>query len=167
MGYDLHQMSEHNWLETATNEGFVEDSAIVLPITNVAKMGSCMSRLVRILTAVVLAVHLMVGCCWHHAHACESMGDVQPAHGQCPDSPDSGADHSHHGPHNCQGNPCSFVLSSSTISNSFAQASPTGFILLLNDQHPLVGIDSEQHFFSTGWIPLPVRLHLAHQVMLI
>jgi hypothetical protein len=116
---------------------------------------------------VVFAVHLMVGCCAHHAHACESQGDVQPAHGQCPDSHDNGTDHSHHGPHNCQEGKCSFILSSSTISNSCVQASLVIFMPLLDDQHPLVGTDSQQHFFATGWLLLPVYLHLANQVMLI
>jgi hypothetical protein len=126
-----------------------------------------MSRLFRILTAVVFAVHLMVGCCWHHAHACETKGDVQPAHGQYPNSHDSGTNHSQHGPHDCQGGKCSIVVSSSPNSNSFAQPFQASVVLLLDDQHPLVGSGSEQHFFATGWFLLPVRLHLANQVLLI
>lgn len=130
-----------------------------------------MSRLFRILTAVVFAVHLMVGCCAHHAHACDSKGDVQPAHGQCPDSRSGShegeTDHSDHGPQDCQGSPCSIVASTSPSSHAFAQSSLPFVTVLLTDQPSLVGIDSEQHFFATGWLLLPVRLHLANQVMLI
>ena len=126
-----------------------------------------MSRLFRILTAVVFAVHLMVGCCAHHAHACESQGDVQPAHGQCPDSHEGETDHSDHGPQDCQGSPCSFVASSSPSSHSFAQPSQTFVIALLTDQPSLVGTGSKQHCFATGRLLLSVRLYLVNQVLLI
>jgi hypothetical protein len=126
-----------------------------------------MPRLFRIVTAVVFAVHLVVGCCWHHAHACENNDDVQPAHGQCANNPDSGTDLANHGPHDCQRGKCSFVFSTSPVSNSFAQPFHTSVTLLLDDQHPLFGAGSGQHFFTTGWLLPPVRLHLANQVMLI
>lgn len=132
-----------------------------------------MNGLIRILTAATLTVHLMVGCCAHHAHACGSQvhsplaqGTATPD-GQCPSSSDSGADHANHGPHDCQGSKCSFVSSSSPDSNSFSQPFQASVTLLLDDQHPLVGTGSEQHFSATGWLLLPVRLHLANQVMLI
>jgi len=130
-----------------------------------------MSRLFRILTAVVFAVHLMVGCCWHHAHACESKDDVQPTHWQCPDSHsgshDGDKDHSDHGPQDCQGSQCSFVASSSPNSHSFAQSSQPFVTVLLTDQPSLVGISSEQHCFPTGRLLLSVRLYLVNQVLLI
>jgi hypothetical protein len=126
-----------------------------------------MVRLFRILTAVVLAVHLMVGCCWHHAHACESKGDTQSTHGQCPDSHDSGADHSQHGPQDCRGSQCSFVASSNLNSHSLSQPSQTFVLVSLADQPSLVGMGSEQHFFATGRFPLSVRLYLVNQVLLI
>ena len=119
------------------------------------------------LMSTFLALHTVLGCCWHHAHACESGGDVQPAQGQCPDSFGSGVDHANQGPRACQGGQCSFVSSSSPNSDSFAQPFQAFIILLLNDQHPLVGSGSEQHFFAPGWLQPPVRLHLANQVMLI
>jgi len=133
-----------------------------------------MSRLFRILTAVVFAVHLMVGCCAHHAHACDSQDQSPPAQGavttdgQCHESPDSGEGAGHpHGPQDCQGDKCSFVLPSQPANNSFVQPLQAFVIVLLTDQSFFVGTGSEQCFFATGWLLLPVRLHLANQVMLI
>ena len=126
-----------------------------------------MSRLFRILTAVVFVVHLMVGCCRHHAHACESEGHVQPAHEQCPDSHDSGADHSHRGPHGCHEGQCTFVASISPSSDSLVLPSQAFVTALLNDRPSLVGAGYEPHGFPTGGLLLSVRLYLVNQVLLI
>ena len=129
-----------------------------------------MSRLLRILTAVVLTVHLMVGCCVHHAHACESEGHSPPIqglnapHSDCDDSPCNGSDH---GPQKCDGQKCSFVRSS-PILNYLLTKPFQGFVIpLLGKTLSLAGIVSEQHFLTTGRLLLPVRLHLANQVLLI
>jgi len=134
-----------------------------------------MSRLFRILTAVVFAVHLMVGCCWHHAHACDSQDHSPPAQGavttdgQCHESPDSGAgaDHPNHGPQDCQGSHCSFVSSNNPNSYSLVQPSQAFVTVLLTGQPSLVGTGSEQHCFATGRLLLSVRLYLVNQVLLI
>jgi hypothetical protein len=126
-----------------------------------------MSRLFRVLTAVVFAVHLMVGCCAHRAHACEGKDDMQPAHGQCPDGHDGGTDNSHRGPHDCQWNQCSFVASSSPSSHSFVQPSQAFFTALLTDQPSLVGTGTEQHCFTTGRLLMSVHLYLVNQVLLV
>ena len=126
-----------------------------------------MSRLIRILTAVVFTVHLVVGCCAHHGHACECKGEAPPVHGQCPDSHHGGADHSHHGSHDCQGSRCAFVSSNNAISHSLVQSSHAFFTVLLTDQPSLVGIGSAQHGFATGRLLLSVRLYLVNQVLLI
>jgi hypothetical protein len=125
-----------------------------------------MSRLFRILTAVVFAVHLMVGCCWHHAHACESEVDVHPAHEQCADSHDSGTNHSQHGPQDCQESQCSFVAAVSPSSHWLAQPSQA-CVGVLTGQPSLVGAGSEQHCFTAGRLLLSVRLYLVNQVLLI
>jgi hypothetical protein len=126
-----------------------------------------MFKLFRILTAVVFAVHIMVGCCWHHAHACESKDDVQPTYGQCPDSHASGADNSHRGPQDCQGSQCSFVSSISPNSHLLVQPSQAFVPVLLTDQPSLVGAGSKQHCFATGRLLPSVRLYLVNQVLLI
>lgn len=122
----------------------------------------------RILIAGTLVVHLTVGCCGHHAHACE--GDLSPAHsdathdGQCPENE---CDHSHHGANDCQGARCSFVSSSRPVGDWLVQPLQASFPTLLCDQPSLVGFSPEQPTLSSGRLLLPVRLHLANQVLLI
>jgi hypothetical protein len=133
-----------------------------------------MAGLCRILIAATLVVHLMVGCCAHHAHGCDGMDCSSPAHdhatpdGQCPEN---GCDHSHHGATNCQGERCTFlsptVSASQAVSDSLTLSFQTVFMALPDDQLPLVGCGPEQLSLASGRLLLPVRLHLANQVLLI
>ena len=136
-----------------------------------------MSGLVRILTAVVLTAHLTVGCCWHHAHACDNSGHSSPvqgaaiADGQCPESSHSGAgtDHANHGPQDCQGGKCSVTAQRPNSGNWLARPSDPLISPLPISVLSTVGDDYRcDSFFSVaGWLPLPVRLHLVNQVLLI
>jgi hypothetical protein len=129
-----------------------------------------MAGLCRILIAATLVVHLMVGCCAHHAHGCEGEDRLSPAHhdathdGQCTES---GGDRSQHGAPGCQEVKCSYVSPSRPASDCFVQPSQASFAALLNDLPSLVGIGSGLRFRATGRLLLPVRLHLANQVLLI
>jgi hypothetical protein len=131
-----------------------------------------MVPLCRIATAALLMLHLTVGCCGHHAHACDSQGQSSSAQesatssGQCQDGRAGHADHAHHGPQDCQGARCSVVSFGRTVIDSLTSPSQTPFALLLADPLSLVRGESEQHF-PTGRLLLPVRLHLANQVLLI
>jgi hypothetical protein len=129
-----------------------------------------MARLCRILIAATLTVHLTVGCCWHHAHGCEGNSSLSSTHSDAPHDdqcPESSGDHSQHGTEDCQGAKCSFVSPNRTINDSLVQPLPAFSAELLDDQLPLVGIGREQHVLSSGRLLLPVRLHLANQVLLI
>ncbi len=132
-----------------------------------------MVLLCRIVTAAVFMVHLTVGCCGHHAHACDSQGQSPPNQGpatpdgQCSDASDGHADHTHHGPGDCQGTACSVILSSPTDTDSFGQPSQAFVAPPVCDLSSSLGISFEQRFFPTGRLSLPVRLHLANQVLLI
>jgi len=132
-----------------------------------------MAGLFRVLTAVVFAAHIMMGCCIHHAHAsdgkdCPSSSRETPTHdSQCPDSHGNGSDHSQHGSPDCQGAKCSFVPPRSEVGNSFGQLSQMFVAPLFQDLSSLVGIANEQHSIATGRLLTPSRLHLANQVLLI
>jgi hypothetical protein len=139
-----------------------------------------MAVLLRIATAAIFLFHLTVGCCAHHAHACDGQGHSPLAQAsatpgdQCSGSPCSGAehpdteaDHSHHGPQDCQGNPCSVAPSSRTVGDSLGQPSQAFVVPPVCDHSSLVGVSFEQRFFPTGRLSLSVRLHLANQVLLI
>lgn len=131
-----------------------------------------MVLLCRIAIAALLMIHLTVGCCGHHAHACDSQGQASPAQesatsaGQCQDGRGEHADHAHHGPRDCQGAKCSVVSSGRTVIDSLASPSQASFALLLADPLSPASAASEQRF-PTGRLLLPVRLHLANQVLLI
>ena len=133
-----------------------------------------MAGLFRILIAAALVVHLAVGCCAHHAHGCDGPEDTSPA--QCPATPDghgrdtSGghADHSHHGPDDCQGAKCSVVALSRPIRDTFSQPSEAFVVPVLDDEFAsLTGILVTHRSMPSGRRSLPVRLHLANQVLLI
>jgi hypothetical protein len=126
--------------------------------------------LLRILTAAMLAVHVMVGCCAHHAHACDGQAHsscsegVATHDGQCPQG---GADHGHHGPGHCQGSQCSFVSSTGPNTHSFARPSLAFVTPLRDEQYFSIGANFGQRFFATGRLLPSVRLHLVNQVLLI
>jgi hypothetical protein len=129
-----------------------------------------MAGLCRILMAATLVVHLTVGCCWHHAHACEGKDCSRPAHGDAPHDgrcPESGGDHSHHGANDCHGAKCSFVIPSRAVCDSFVRPFQASISVLVDAQPSPAGFGPEQHALFSGWLLLPVRLHLANQVLLI
>jgi hypothetical protein len=126
-----------------------------------------MAGVCRIVTAMVFAAHMMLGCCAHHAHAADSHGRSSPQEaaspiGHCGEDHDGPADHSQHGTHQCHGGKCSFVASS----NSVVPVLPALVVPLANQAELLTSV-----FSSQGTVvavrPLPVRLHLANQVLLI
>ncbi len=132
-----------------------------------------MARLCRLFIAATLVLHLTVGCCWHHAHACEGRGDMPPASGhplpdgQCPDGSGSRANHTHHGPQDCRGGTCSAVMSNQIARDWLARPSLAFVVPLASGPSSLLGLSWEQRSISTGRLLLPVRLHLANQVLLI
>jgi hypothetical protein len=132
-----------------------------------------MAKLCRILTAAAFVVHMIVGCCAHHAHACEGQGLALPAQGvaaaddHCSDGHSSPADHSHPAPDGCHGAKCSTVLPSQLANHWFGQPSLASFVSALDDLSSQSGILSAQRCLPMGWLLLPIRLHLANQVLLI
>lgn len=121
------------------------------------------------LTVVLVAAHVLFGCCSHHAHryppACQrateadSSGDLaQHRHG--------GGRAPHGVPGRCQGTACAFLGGSQ--------------IRLLCWAHPAAALDAAmapcdatelsvaqpvRHAGEGGGYSLPVRLHLLHQVL--
>jgi hypothetical protein len=132
-----------------------------------------MYRLLRILTAVVMMAHLVMGCCLHHAHACENMKCTNPTREtasleiQCSTNVHDGSSHAGHGVQKCQGEKCSFIPSSPTA-GSFVMQPFQGLVLsIIDESFALTCSFAEQKFSATGRLLPPVRLHLANQVLLI
>jgi hypothetical protein len=132
-----------------------------------------MSGLIRILTSVVFAAHIILGCCSHHAHAGDCQERSFPVQGttapysQCPDNHGNGGDQSQHGSHDCQGTKCSVVSARSEVGNSFVQLSQMIAAPSFQSFSSLLGIANEQNSIATVRLLSPISLHLTNQVLLI
>ena len=134
-----------------------------------------MRALVSNLACLMLAAHLMLGCCWHHAHAGETA-----CHHACQagafDEPSDEADHHQdqdhdqhappaHGDDHCQGERCSFlVVAKVYVDSNCGGASPLAAL----------AETSSQASADLAWLRMaaggpdhrpPLRLHLLHQVL--
>lgn len=127
-----------------------------------------MARLSRILGIALLVVHLMVGCCCAHGyentHARLATHSDATLQGQCPECR---CDHSHHGTRRCRGCNCPFVSPRRLVGGSSSPKCHASFSVLTNAHFPWLAISLHQDPWVTGRLPLPVRLHLANQVLLI
>jgi hypothetical protein len=150
-----------------------KDCRIGKPIVIVAKKRNCMSGLIRILTAAMFTAHIMLGCCIHHAHACDNQGCALPIHGmaaqnnQCPDDHGSGAGHSNHGSQGCKGENCSFVHANFKAGNSLVQLSRMIVTPFFEDLSVPDMKARLQHSIAASRLLTPFDLHLANQVLLI
>jgi hypothetical protein len=125
-------------------------------------------RLLIHLTAALLALHTMLGCCWHHAHAC---GAACPAAADTHDDSDCNASgpaatHGHHGPHPCQGAACVFMRSADRV--AFEPAGGGAHPLpscLASDGGLTAGAACVESPFAVDALLPPLRLHLAHCVL--
>ncbi|MCE5267473.1 MAG: hypothetical protein LLG00_06265, partial [Planctomycetaceae bacterium] len=86
---------------------------------------------------------------------------------QCPNGDGSPGEHSHHGSEGCDEGHCSAVVQSQASSLSPVQLSQPLATPLLEDHFGLSGCFRLQRSTATGRLLLPVRLHLANQVLLI
>lgn len=128
------------------------------------------------LTAGILLAHALLGCCWHHAHACghahsavawivagcEAEGPHEHS-GDAPDRPGQGP-----GRDACRGAKCDFVrpATENLLPLAAAPCRPASAAIVASERSALIG-DAAQHPCAAGDLLLPVRLHLVHQVLLI
>ncbi len=155
-----------------------QNSIIALSMRITAKPRLPVSGLLNNLSAAILVVHLVVGCCAHHAHDCPQTCDARhsrgmghgasaPCDGHSSGHPDQTTDH-HHGTDECQGVKCSYLRTASdTLAKAFLLPRLAHVTPVLADDSALVGGFSEQPALASGRLLLPVRLHLANQVLLI
>jgi hypothetical protein len=130
------------------------------------------------LTAGLLAMHAVLGCCWHHAHACERECTQAALESSAPhaahvdhdaDSCDStnSKPGQNHGPHACQKGKCVFL---GTVENR-ADVS-LGLNLSSHVSATFYTVSSQmpaavRPLFAADALLPPLRLHLAHQVLLL
>jgi hypothetical protein len=155
-----------------------EEGSIISSMQDISSsLRSCMAAGCRILTAVLFVVHILVGCCAHHAHASDGRCHLPPVQetatpeGPRPDASGSPKNHCSHGPQDCQGVTCSFIpaADSPLIGRSSFRLGQTPTALLSNDDSSLLVSSFKRPFFSASASRLspPVRLYLLHRVLLI
>ena len=130
-----------------------------------------MARLSCIFSIALVVVYLTVDCCCAcHAHNCENenaslvMCDAAALEVKCPECL---CDHAPHGPPGCRGCQCSLALPPRSADGSINLKFPTSFSGLTAADFPRPAISLHRQSRSTGSLLLPIRLHLANQVLLI
>lgn len=129
-----------------------------------------MVRLLRILSIVMLVVYLTVGCCAPHAQMCDSHHACTAAHGgMLCERPcgDCGCDPPNQEHRKCQDRRY-FVAKLRRGCDDFSPLPlPASFAVLTEARISLATIDGRPPLPASGRLLIPVRLHLANQVLLI
>jgi hypothetical protein len=131
-----------------------------------------MRSLLSHLMAGLLAMHALLGCCWHHTHACGR---------ECTQASfESSADHDvdschstnskpcqNHGPHACQKGKCVFLRTAEngadvSLALHFSSHVCATFYAVSSQTPAAV-----RPLFAADALLPPLRLHLAHQVLLL
>ncbi len=126
------------------------------------------------LTAALIAVHSVLGCCWHHTHRCTEQCATSQAmvvSGVCDQAShaESASDsHSHHGRHECQSAACVFMTAPNrgVCDTAISPAvTPIAYVPLAiaTRRCPVDG----QRFFPPDSLLPPLRVHLVCHVLLI
>jgi len=121
----------------------------------------------RILSIAALIVHLMVGCCSHHAQGCESKDCSAATSEPTPDGRCPQCLCDHHETEGCQHCKCSLPSPPRTVAGSALPRSQASITALTDERLFWAGIASRERLRATGHFLMPVRLHLANQVLLI
>jgi hypothetical protein len=134
------------------------------------------------LTALLLAIHAVLGCCWHHAHACQRECGESAELGMVGMTGMVGSDeeadchhddvlrgdlpmcgHAGHA-HGCEGITCSFLGLARRVSQELTpHVAPAASIAFSEERF---GEPVRAAFAVDALLP-PVRVHLALQVLLI
>ena len=130
------------------------------------------------LTVAWLAVHTVLGCCWHHGHGCPQADDftqsvespeeceANPSFLACTSADSTGDEH--HGPHECRGVTCTFLGPTKQNSHELPlQLHALPAAPMLCGEPSVSDAASRQEFFACDALLPPLRLHLIHRVLLI
>jgi hypothetical protein len=131
-----------------------------------------MYRVVRSVVLSAVLVHMVFGCCWHHAHAFGSQaGDTSVVETSCPCGHHGHEDSSEPGDHRsgdqgCDGDQCVFTLpeTGSTYRVTIG-ADCLPFIYSLPTSPAVIRIDSAD--ITPHHLSPPIPLHLLNQALLL
>jgi hypothetical protein len=138
---------------------------------------SVMHRLTHILACVTVVLHVMGGCCWHHAHAaCPGDCRESPQAVACRSCDDHGhgdhhactGEHRHEHDHGCDAAPCVFVVPETGGPLQIAPVQPLAALpavvhVTCPPTHVAAHPVNSPHFHLSAGL----RLHLVNQVLLL
>jgi hypothetical protein len=140
-----------------------------------------MRNLISVVTAAAFLFHLGVGCCVHHAHAagteqtecaqavssCFPLGHNKDAHQTDADPPVRPCEHSDPDGDTCHAGHCVFLTAVKITLSKLSATTWMAAVVPVNASKviplPFLSLDS----VSQASPPLPVRLHLLHQQLLL
>jgi hypothetical protein len=133
-----------------------------------------MHGLLANVTSALLALHTVLGCCWHHAHCCtegcaaESVALSDSCKPDLAHGDNAAPNHGHHGRHDCRGNACVFLGQTKTNSHKSALefALPPAMFAPYAEPSACDIVGAQFCFASDALLP-PLRLHLVCRVLLI
>ena len=130
------------------------------------------------LTAALLALHTVLGCCWHHTHHGEesvaTVGSIGSAdshgcdHAHRAEAPSDSHGQGRHGGHECQGSTC--VLGDSLRVEPRESDAPLDSLAAAHAPGERPSMYEEYNrpsFYAPDTLLPPLRLHLICQVLLI
>jgi hypothetical protein len=127
------------------------------------------------LTAALLAMHTVLGCCWHHDHACgreckaAAIESVTAHAGHDADHcvPTGSQPCQNHGPRACQGNKCVFLRTVASGTGAAVESDLAPCVCSASGDVPSQTPAALRPLFAGDALLPPLRLHLAHQVLLL
>ncbi len=125
--------------------------------------------------SLLVALHTVLGCCWHHAHACTGDSDKACSVASPAAQADShgsgwnmgGGDQQHHGRHECQGLRCVFLNLGCRTSHVLSLQPHLAAISSVPHGKLPIHVAADGPYFAVDDLSPPLRLHLAHQVLLL
>jgi hypothetical protein len=136
-----------------------------------------MHRLTHILACVTVVLHIMGGCCWHHAHAaCPGDCCESPQAVACRSCDDQGHGDHHACPgehpgkddHGCDTAPCVFVVPETESPVKIAPAQPLGVLPPdVDTARPAIHVAAHPAQAPQSRLGAGLRLHLVNQVLLL
>jgi hypothetical protein len=157
----------------------------MIPFKGFSRLESFVRRPIPHITTFVLLVHLALGCCMHHTHACETaccetpvaVAEACPCGGHEHDEDDSTAEHNSNDQdsnrpheHSCDGAKCVFMQTEThTDVSSELNAGEFAFAILLESEELTASAAAIDHLLQIryGFADPPLRTHLLNQILLI
>ena len=128
------------------------------------------------LTAAMLLIHSLIGCCWHHGHACAERQETVAIHADCCHDHDGESHDDNEAParhHNCElkcQGVCTYLPTQKIVIDAQQLLNSIDYVAVVlataNSYSASAASFWERSRVTRASKP-PLRLHLLHQVILV